>query len=553
MAHSFSIETGAESNVRRARLGAALHALAAASLALALVALLFYFVTYLVYARSLFAFPFDYDQGEGFELYDAIRLARGENIYLDNAQYPFYASNYPPVYRLILAPLVALFGPHIWVGRALTFATSLVLGGLIVLAARRLWVAEAHTPTPLGTILLPAFAGLAFFAANYVYHIGPLARAHLPMVMFAFAGLLCLDVALAAKPSARWAALGVALLVTAGFTKLQAVDALAAGFGYLLLRQPRWCLRALLISAFVTAAIVLALNVATQGQFWLNVVLANVNEYDIAVTWQTYGQWFRLQAVLIVCSTLYVGWDAARALRARSLQPITIWSLYFVTGSAMGLLTGKWGAGPTYLIASIAASCVCTVGLLGRLWGALAQSSRAALWRSALALLTGVLFLAQSALNVHLPTSGRLFGAVARLIGVADAPSSYPPYPYYDSAGFTQLGHLLDPADAAAGWAIVEIIRAVDGPVWSEEAMFTLLAGKDVVTNPTQLLNLWKAGLLDTSQMIAMIEQRAFGAVIFRALFYPDDVKEAIFRNYYWAHRFTMNGFEYWVLLRAEG
>lgn len=77
MAHSFSIETGAESNVRRARLGAALHALAAASLALALVALLFYFVTYLVYARSLFAFPFDYDQGEGFELYDAIRLARG--------------------------------------------------------------------------------------------------------------------------------------------------------------------------------------------------------------------------------------------------------------------------------------------------------------------------------------------------------------------------------------------------------------------------------------------------------------------------------------------
>jgi hypothetical protein len=357
---------------------------------------------------------------------------------------------------------------------------------------------------------------------------------------------------LAAKPSARWAALGVALLVTAGFTKLQAVDALAAGFGYLLFRQPRWCLRALLISALTTAAIVLALNAATQGQFWLNVVLANVNEYDIAVTWQTCGQWVRLQAILIVCSVLYVGWDAARALRARSLQPITVWSLYFVTGSAMGLLTGKWGAGPTYLIAAIAASCVCTVGLLGRLWGALAQSSRAALWRSALALLTGVLFLAQSALNVHLPTSGRLFGAVARLIGVADAPSSYPPYPYYDSAGFTQLGHLLDPADAAAGWAIVEIIRAVDGPVWSEEAMFTLLAGKDVVTNPTQLLNLWKAGLLDTSQMIAMIEQRAFGAVIFRALFYPDDVKEAIFRNYYWAHRFTMNGFEYWVLLRAE-
>ncbi|MFN4292801.1 MAG: hypothetical protein ACK4JD_01560, partial [Thermoflexales bacterium] len=155
------------------------------------------------------------------------------------------------------------------------------------------------------------------------------------------------------------------------------------------------------------------------------------------------------------------------------------------------------------------------------------------------------------ALNLHLPTSGRIFGAVARAIGVADV-SSYPPYPYYDSAGFTQLGHLLDPADAANGWAMVEMIRNTPGPVWSEEAMLTLLAGKDVVTNPTQLLNLSKSGMLDTSRMIAMIEQRAFGAVIFRALFYPDDVKEAIFRNYYWAHRFRMNGFDYWVLLPAE-
>jgi hypothetical protein len=545
----------AQTGAPNIRLGAraALYPLAAASLALALVVLLFYFVTYLVYARSLFAFPFDYDQGEGFELYDAIRLARGEHIYLDNARYPFYSSNYPPVYRLLLAPLVALFGPHLWVGRALTFATSLILGGLIALAARRAWAAEARAPVLLGAALLPAYAGLAFFAANYVYHVGPLARAHVPMVMFAFAGLLCLDVACGARRSARWAGLGVALLVVAGFTKLQAVDALAAGFAYLLLRQPRWGLRALLVSALVTAAVVLALNVATQGQFWLNVVLANVNEYDIAVTWQTYGQWFRLQAVLIICSALYVGWDAARALRARSLRPITIWSLYFVAGSAMGMLTGKWGAGPTYLIAAIAASCVCTVGLLGRLWRALVGEAGRPAWRPAVALLAGAIFLAQGALNVRLPTSGRLFGAVARLIGVADAPSSYPPYPYYDAAGFTQLGHLLDPADAAAGWAIVEVVRSVQGPVWSEEAMFTLLAGKDVVTNPTQLLNLSKAGLLDTSQMIAMIEQRAFGAVIFRALFYPDDVKAAIFRNYYWAHRFTMNGFDYWVLLRAEG
>lgn len=552
----------------------------------ALVTLIFlvYFAVYLVYARSLFAFPFDYDQGEGFEVYDAVRLARGEGIYLDNARFPFYASNYPPVYRLMLVPLIWLFGPQVWVGRVVAFAASLVIGALIFLAARRMWQLEGGEQRAIAQ-LVPLLAALAFFAANYVYHVGPLARAHLPMVMFAFAGIYALARAFDSPPSsagedvgngaprpaprrgrrAFTVALGVGLLLIAGFTKLQAVDALAAGFAFLLIHRPRWGGVALVAGGALTAVIVLGLNVLTAGQFWVNVVLANVNEYDIAVTWQTYAEWFRLQAVLIICSAIYVVWDGRRAIRARSLRPVTVWSLYFVAASAMGMLTGKWGAGPTYLIAAIAASCVCTVGLISRLAhrisrmthrpsrGESRDASAPLPFALPLALvLAASLFFVQSTLNVHLPTSGRVFGAIARVIGVADAPSSYPPYPYYDSAGFTQLGHLLDPADVANGWALVEMIRQVEGPVWSEEAMLTLLAGKDVVTNPTQLLNLSKNGMLDTTHMIAMIERRAFGAVIFRALFYPEDVKAAIFRNYYWARSFRMNGFDYWVLLPIE-
>ncbi len=38
-----------------------------------------------------------------------------------------------------------------------------------------------------------SLATLAFFAANYVYEIGPLARAHLTMVAFAFAGIYFID------------------------------------------------------------------------------------------------------------------------------------------------------------------------------------------------------------------------------------------------------------------------------------------------------------------------------------------------------------------------
>jgi hypothetical protein len=458
------------------------------------------------------------------------------------------------------------------------FACSLIIGGLIFVAARRHWRMGPRPLSGLGSWLaltVPFVAALAFFAANHVYHVGPLARAHLPMVMFAFAGILCLDAAFdegggrkdgfrllgPVRRQSFLVALGITLLVIAGFTKLQAVDAIVAGFGFLLIRRPRWFVIALAISAGLTLAIVALLNAATAGQFWLNVISANVNDYDIDVTWRTYGQWFRLQGALVVCSGIYVAWDIVAAIRARALQPITVWSLYVVAGSAMGLLTGKWGAGPTYLIAAIAASCVCTAGLFARIWRAVEggggrtvgfQPAVSAFRPSLVMLGAALVFLGQAALNVHLPTSGRLYGPVARLIGVADRPSSYPPYPYYDSIGYTQLGHVLGPADAANGWELVKLIREVDGPVWSEEAMLTLLAGKDVVTNPTQLLNLSKNDMLDTSHMIEMIRRRDFGAVVFRALFYPEDVKQAIGQNYYWARNVKMNGFDYWVLLRIE-
>jgi hypothetical protein len=151
-----------------------------------------------------------------------------------------------------------------------------------------------------------------------------------------------------------------------------------------------------------------------------------------------------------------------------------------------------------------------------------------------------------------LPTSGRFFGTVARAIGVADKPSSYPPYPYYDSIGYTQLGHLLDTADTVNGHELVKIIQSAKHPVWSEEAMLPLIAGKEVVTNPTQLFNLDKNNMLDTRDMIARIERKEFGAVVFRAQFYPDDVKAAIGANYHWATTVKMNGFDYWVLMPNE-
>ena len=76
---------------------------------LALLAFVGYFIVYGIYAWQLFKFPFDYDQGEGFELVDTLLFSQGEWPYRDNNSYPFYSSNYPPLFHVIIVPLVWLF------------------------------------------------------------------------------------------------------------------------------------------------------------------------------------------------------------------------------------------------------------------------------------------------------------------------------------------------------------------------------------------------------------------------------------------------------------
>ena len=76
-----------------------------------------YLVIYVVYAVALFQFPYDYDQGEGFELNDSLLFLQGQWPYRSNEVFPFYASNYPPLFHWLVMPLFAIFGPTL-TGRA---------------------------------------------------------------------------------------------------------------------------------------------------------------------------------------------------------------------------------------------------------------------------------------------------------------------------------------------------------------------------------------------------------------------------------------------------
>lgn len=492
---------------------------------LAALALLAQFLVYAHYAVSLFRFPFDYDQGEGFELYDTVLHAQGQWPYRDSQAFPFYTSIYPPVFHLLTVPLVWAFGPQLWTGRAVGFAASLIAAGAIGWGVHR---ATRHK-------LIAVFSALTFLASNYTFHIGPLFRQHMTMVMFE---TLAVVTVAQLKDDARWTRqrafwLALVFVLLAGYSKQLALATAAAVLAFLFLRGPRRAVLAGLGLSAVAGAAFLLINWATQGWWFISIIRANINAFDWAQAVSLYRQWISLHALIALAA-------AARLIYEIYFSRLSAYAVWFALAVGNGILAGKFGAGESYFVTATAATCILSGIALARWWERAQRGQRA--WAIAVALIIPLLYLAQTRLTLHTYTEGPIYGPVARLLNVSSETG------YYDSQGYTQLGPRPTRADHDAGFEIADRARAAPGPVFSEEAAFMFAAGKPVVTNPFPQLVMYQAGLFDPTAEIAMIKDKAFGLVILRAQFYPPPVLQAIGENYQPMADIVMNHFTYHLL-----
>ncbi len=495
--------------------------------ALALLLLVGYLGVYVTYANNLFHWPYDYDQGESFELHDAVLHSEGQWPYRDSNVFPFYASNYPPVFHLMMIPLFPIFGKTLLAGRVLSFIMTLLTAALIGLTVRR----------RSGGIVLPLLIALAYPASNFVYHVGPLCRQQLTMVFWETLAVYFIAGAQDEAHGRRNTFLGLLFLLLAGYTKQLSVFTAGAIFTYLFLIQPRRALKLVLLFGALFGAIFWGLNQATHGQWWLNTISANVNTYMLPQLIGLARSWFKIHLLFILTACAWVGYELYFAR-------LSLYSLWFLFALGTGVMSGKWGAGEAYWITSVAAALVLT----GFAWDALRRWSTDHPRRVALiALLLPTFFILQATRMVHLPTAGPLWGTVARWLHV-DGRSAYADYPYYDAVGYSQVGHLMLPRDFVGGERIMRYVNATPGPIFSEEAAFPMLAHKPVVTNPTQLLNLYNNGLWDPAPLVSMIRQQTFGLVIMRAQFYPPPVLQALGQSYGLVEHIPMNGFQYIIM-----
>lgn len=519
--------------------------------ALAILLLVGHLIVYLHYAIGLMRFPFDYDQGEGFELVDTRLFSEGQWPYRDNEVYPFYASNYPPLFHVILVPFVWIFGPEYWYGRLIGFLGTLVTASTISYIVYR---EGRHRP-------LAIMSGLAFLASNYIYHVGPLFRQHMTMVMFETLSIAVLAYVTGIETPRRRRRvmiLGLLLLLAAGYTKQLAIATCIAVFGFLFIRNPRRSLIWGGLFAAAAGALFFWIDLATGGEWWKNIISANVNQYFFTQFTGLFKQFFRLHRVLVIMAGLLVIYEVY-------FTRLSLYSIWWILALANATLAGKWGAGDSYFATAIAASCV-LAGIFAartvhgawefpadhpyiRRLGGLRQAASAR--RAGLVTLAGLLipalYIYYGVSVVKLPTKGAVFGPLSEALGLES--SYWDRYAFYDSAGWTAgyatIGHVPTQQDIDNGWRIVDILRESDLPAMSEEAGFSLRAGKDVVTNPTQLKNLYENDLFDPANLIAAIQAHNFGVVVFRAQFYPPPVLDAVYDAYYPSEAVWLNGFNY--------
>jgi hypothetical protein len=488
-----------------------------------------YLIIYILYALSLFRFPYDYDQGEGFELNDSILFSQGQWPYRSNEVFPFYASNYPPLFHLMVIPLFLIFGQTLLAGRVLSFAATLLIAGLVG------WVVHGKTRDKF----IAAISGLMVLASNFIYHVGPLFRQHMMMVLFELLAVIFIARYDDPKHARRNIFLSMFFLLCAGYTKQLSIATVAAVLVFLFLRAPKKSIAAGLGLAVVAGAIFLWINAATQGQWFLNTITANANVYDYQQALQLYGQFFSLHFLI---AALAIGY-AVYELYWDRLSAFTVWFAFSIANAA---LAGKWGAGESYFATAIVAACILSGFAVGKIKEKLPQ--RIPHSAIAIAFIIPLLYLLQAWGVRHLPTDGPIFGSIADLIGIGRNASVYAGYPYYDAVGYTQVGHQPTEADMQAGDQIVHIIQSNNTVALTEEAMLALRANQPVVTNPTQLLNLWNNRALDPTDLIAMIDQQKFGTVVFRAQFYPPPMLQAIGARYQPIDDINMNGFVYHLL-----
>ena len=299
--------------------------------------------------QSFFLVNMQQDYGEGPLFNQEVLLYHGQDIYRLVNTPPFAFGNYPPVFPLVASLLMRVhrIGVTFLAGRltsSLAIMGSGLVAALIVLQATRQLVAAF-----IGGALLYTFSA--------IFDWGPYNRVDSLALFWSLCTLL-LALRYAGTRRAWWV-LPFAVLTI--YTRQSSVDAVAAAFVYLLVRDWRRGLAIGLACAAALLAVFAGLQLWSHGAFYLNTVVFNENAWNWGTVTSNWSSWMRSGGGRFVFRLALAG--AALGLLRRGG---VVWPVWLAAASALFVTIGKTGAAENYFFPVEAAAAVCVGVCIGQ-------------------------------------------------------------------------------------------------------------------------------------------------------------------------------------------
>ncbi len=271
------------------------------------------FVSFIIHSLEVITWPYQIDYDEGLNLSAGWNLAQGRNIYANSVPERFIAAPYPPLYFVLNALGIKIWGIQLGFGRLISFgaalAIGLLIGGCIWLAARRAQVARQNA---IGAAII---AGLLWFSVTPVYIWGTFYKQDLLAIAIALFSITLVFYWQDSK-YLLWAAPMMAL---AFFAKQNELLATGVGCGYILVRDWRCGWKLTLATLLWIAFPFGALNLLTKGGYYNHTIGYQLVPWSLDDLLQRGGRTLSDHWILILLGAIYLVWQFSQLVQVMRL------------------------------------------------------------------------------------------------------------------------------------------------------------------------------------------------------------------------------------------
>jgi len=427
------------------------------------------------------------DYGEGIVLWQAAHVTALSTAYHRVDVYPYIVFHYPPLYHLASRGMALITGDLLAAGRLVSL---LSLAGACLILAWLTWFCLPPKVDRVSRWIGTASAGLLVFTLP-VWRWAVLMRVDTLAMLFSFAGI-ALFILARRRPALVYGAF--LLFVAAIFTKQVMVAAPAACFVLLLIDSPKRALRAAIVTLVAGLVPLLLLQTATHGLFLRNIVSYNKNPFLVGRLIGMWGEHLS-DTIVVLASALSL---PAVFLYHRPLR------ISLLVRRIRGLLRrNPFGRAIVVITAVLLFAVVVTVtcGKVGSNYNYFFEVDLAAALAGGLFL--GWLMHDRKQRPVNAYTQFALFVTVLfalhslRTIG-----------PFRQGIGDLGTG------GRDYSKQMVKLLSAMPGPVYSENMVLLMQAGKEVPAEPAIITVLAEAGQWNESGFVQSLAEGHFAAIV---------------------------------------